>query len=221
MVVCGPGLWLLGRAKGLDLTAVAAAGLLFGARRWHRDTALPQVRRDAALAGRYRRETRFYAGCDVSLIKPFCGAATALIVVCGLAGCSGAVIDGGAQAQPINHGCVDDSKLCVDQRQAALKTLQADRNKAWVKQPATVGAYATGVRMFAFKTEKARMTCDELSVGRREADGAPGVLRSSQAKGLSPAQVSRSLMFAQEVGKELDRERSRRCADGVGLRRGV
>jgi hypothetical protein len=183
---------------------------------------LPQVRRDAALAGRYRRETRFYAGCNVSVTKPFSGAATVLIVVCGLGGCSGAVIDGGAQAPVVNHGCVDDSKQCVDQRQAALRTLQADKSRVWVKQPATVGAYATGVRMFAFKTEKTRMTCDELGVGRREADSAPGVLRSGQAKGLTPAQVSRSLMFAHEVGKELDRERQRRCpTDGVGLRRGV
>jgi hypothetical protein len=140
-----------------------------------------------------------------------------------LAGCSGAVIDGNAgSAAMVDHGCVDDSKACIDQRQAALRALQNDKTRSWVRQPANAASYATGVRMFAFKTEKARLTCDELGAGRREADGAPGMLRSSQARGLTPAQVSRGMMFATEVGKELDRERQRRCAtDGVGLRRGV
>lgn len=145
-------------------------------------------------------------------------------VVTVLAGCSGAVIDGGSDSQvAINHGCVDDSKGCIDQRQAQLRALQADRTRGWVKQPASAASYATGVRLFAFKIEKTRLSCDELGAGRREADGAPGILRSSQARGLTPAQVSRGLMFATEVSKELERERARRCpTDGVaGLRRGV
>jgi hypothetical protein len=140
-----------------------------------------------------------------------------------LGGCGGSVIDGAAgSAATIDHGCVDDSKACIDQRQAALRALQNDKSRSWVKQPASASSYATGVRMFAFKTEKTRLTCDELGAGRREADGAPGLLRSSQARGLTPAQVSRGLMFATEVSKELERERQRRCpVDGAGLRRGV
>ena len=141
-----------------------------------------------------------------------------------LTACSGAVIDGsgggGGGAPTANHGCVDDSKGCIDQRQASLRALQADRSRSWVRQPASINAYATGVRMFAFKTEKTRMTCDELSIGRREAENAPGILRSPQAHGLNPATVSRSLMFAHEVGRELDREQQNRCAAG-GLRRTV
>ena len=149
--------------------------------------------------------------------------AVLLAAALALAGCSGAVIDGSNDAgAPVNHGCVDDSKHCIDQRQAALRILQADKTRGWIKQPATAATYATGVRLFAFKTEKTRLTCDELGLGRREADGAPGILRSAQARGLTPAQVSRGLMFASEVGKELDRERQRRCGGGeVGLRRGV
>ena len=137
----------------------------------------------------------------------------ALLLVCAaaLAGCSGAVTQSEGWAPITNHGCVDDSKACIDQRQATLRTLQADKTRGWVRQPANVNAYATGVRLFAFKTEKARMTCDELGLGRREADGAPGVLRSPQANGLNPAVVSRSLMFATEVSRDLGREQQRRC----------
>ncbi len=140
-----------------------------------------------------------------------------------LAGCSGAVVDGsaGAGSPTAHHGCVDDSKGCIDQRQASLRGLQADRTRSWIRQPASINSYATGVRLFAFKTEKSRLTCDELTIGRREADGAPGILRSPQASGLNPATVSRGLMFATEVGRELDREQQRRCAGGGGLRRSV
>ena len=133
-----------------------------------------------------------------------------MVAAATLAGCSGSVVDGTSGAA-VNHGCVDDSKACIDQRQASLKALQADKSRGWVKQPASVNSYATGVRLFAFKTEKARLSCDELGLGRREADSAPAVLRSPQATGLNPATVSRGLMFANEVGKELDREQQRRC----------
>ena len=150
------------------------------------------------------------------------GAAIALVLTATLAACSGSVVDGSNAGGPAasHHGCVDDSKFCIDQRQASLRQLQSDRSRSWVRHPASLNSYATGVRMFAFKTEKTRLSCDELSVGRREAESAPSVLRSSQAQGLGPATVSRSLMFAHEVGRELDREQQRRCGPG-GLRRTV
>ena len=136
-----------------------------------------------------------------------------LLSACALlfAGCSGSVSESTSNSPLNTHGCVEDSKACIDQRQAALRTLQSDASRGWVRQPATVNAYATGVRMFAFKTEKTRLTCDELGIGRREADNAPGILRSPQATGLSPAVVSRSIMFASEVSHDIVREQQRRC----------
>ena len=121
------------------------------------------------------------------------------------------VSDGTTGSPVVNHGCVDDSKACIDQRQATLRTLQSDKSRGWVRQPASVNSYATGVRLFAFKTEKARLTCDELAIGRREADGAPGILRSPQAHGLNPAVASRGMMFATDVSRDLNREQQRRC----------
>jgi hypothetical protein len=127
-----------------------------------------------------------------------------------VAACSASVVETAAPSAQ-NYGCIDDSKQCIDQRQATLRTLQADRTRAWVRQPASVGSYATGVRLFAFKTEKQRLSCDELAVGRREADLAPGVLRGPQAQGMQPGIVARGLMFAGDVSKELSREAQRRC----------
>lgn len=136
--------------------------------------------------------------------------AYALLAALALGACASAEPDVAMPSRP-SVGCVDDSKQCIDQRQAALRTIMADKNRSWVKQPATPEAYASGVRLFAFKGRKKEMTCDELAHGRREADAAPGVLRGPSAAGLSPAQISRSAMLAEEVSKELAIEMKRRC----------
>jgi hypothetical protein len=62
--------------------------------------------------------------------------------------------------------------------------------------------------LFAFRSKKGEMSCEELALARREADGAPKALKGAQ--GLSPAQISRASMFAGEVGRELGTEMKRR-----------
>jgi hypothetical protein len=106
--------------------------------------------------------------------------------------------------------CVDDSKECVDQRQTTLNSFLSDQDRKWVKEPVSAQAHASGVRLFAFRTRKKELSCEELAMGRREADSVPKTLKG--AKDLSPAQISRTNMLAAEVGKELAAEmRSRRC----------
>jgi hypothetical protein len=123
------------------------------------------------------------------------------------AACSGPELT--ADSGPAGLSCVDDSPECVGRRQAALRQLVAAEDRGWVRQPATPAAYASGVRLFAFKAKKKELTCDELAHGRREADGAAGVLKG--AGGLTPAQVSRGTMLAAEVSRELGSEFGRRC----------
>ena len=123
---------------------------------------------------------------------------------------------GGGSVEPVTEtraglACVDDSRQCIDQRGAALKSMLADRERRWVREPATPEAYASGVRLFAFKGRKQDLTCDELAQGKREADAGPGVLRGAGASRLSPAQVSRGAMLSGEVSKELGQEMKRRC----------
>jgi hypothetical protein len=107
-------------------------------------------------------------------------------------------------------GCVDDSPHCVAERGNALRGLMADKSKAWVRSPATPAAYASGVRLWAFKQKKRDLNCDELSYARREADAAAPALRSANGS-LTPAQISRGIMLAQDVSKELGNEFGRRC----------
>jgi hypothetical protein len=107
--------------------------------------------------------------------------------------------------------CVDDSATCIARRKAALGALLADEKRTWVREPATAAAHASGVRIFAFRTLKRKLTCEELGVGEREAGAAPAALRGGGGRDLTPAQVSRGVMLAGEVGRELGKESRRRC----------
>lgn len=139
--------------------------------------------------------------------------ATLLLAVCAVAaGCAGSQAPEVATHSGLH--CVDDSPECIGRRQQTLRHMTSDQTRSWVRQPASADAYASGVRMFAFKTKKKELSCDELAHGRREADAAPGVLRGPSAKGLTTAQVARGIMFAQDVGRELGNEMGRRCRRG-------
>lgn len=135
------------------------------------------------------------------------GLAVAALFVCACSGSAPPDIRSGLS-------CVDDSAHCVGQRQSALRALVADQDRSWVRETPSPAAYASGVRLFAFKTRKSELSCAELAIGRREAEGAGYALRAGLGSGLTPAQVSRGKMFASEVGRELAREQSRRCGKG-------
>ena len=106
--------------------------------------------------------------------------------------------------------CVDDSPECVEQRQATLKAMLADKDRAWVKEPATPQAHASGVRLFAFRSKKRNSPARSWRTAAKRRKARPRRSRASQ--GLSPAQISRAVMFAAEVNKELAVEmKKRRC----------
>jgi hypothetical protein len=136
-------------------------------------------------------------------------AAGAIALCLAAPACTGFIDAGDTRA---GLSCVDDSPECVAQRQATLKSLLADKDHAWVKEPVTPAAHASAVRLFAFRSKKRELSCQQLAIGRREADAVAKTLRGPDGKGLSAAQVSRATLFAAEVGKELAAEmRARRC----------
>jgi hypothetical protein len=132
------------------------------------------------------------------------------LVSVGLTGCSGADVSTEVISRP-GLGCIDDSPRCIAERQGVLKVYMADKNKAFVREQATPTAYASGVRLWAMKSRKRELTCDELNHGRREADAAAPILRGPGGQGMTPAQISRGIMLAQEVSKELGNEHGKRC----------
>jgi hypothetical protein len=134
----------------------------------------------------------------------------AVLLAVGVGACSG--VDTGSNAGARGGlACVDDSKQCIERRSAALRSIMGDRERRWVKEPATPEAYASGVRLFAFKERKKELTCEELAIGRREAEAAPLALRGPAGARLTPAQVSRGVLLGTEVSRELTAELKRRC----------
>jgi hypothetical protein len=124
-------------------------------------------------------------------------------------GCSSSNVEFTNVSSSLN--CVDDTPQCVSSRQAALRTLVADKNRGWIRQPADASAHASGVRLFALRQKRRELTCDELAHGKREADTAPAVLRASAGR-LTHAQISRGVILAGEVSRDLAREQAKRCA---------
>jgi hypothetical protein len=133
-----------------------------------------------------------------------------MITAAASAGC-GFGLDSGPGSHVGGLSCIDDSPQCIDQRKSALTSIINDKERKWVREQPTPAAYASGVRLFAFKHHKRQLTCDELAIGRREADSANAVLRGPEAGNLTPAQVSRGLMLGAEVSRELAAEMQRRC----------
>ena len=127
----------------------------------------------------------------------------------GLLGCAGSEPLDVAPRAGLN--CVDDSSHCISQREKVFDSYMADKSRAWVKQPASPDAYASGVRLFALTKKRKELSCDELTHGKREADAGPTTLRSQAGGRLTPAQVARGVMLAGEVSRDLGREFDKRC----------
>lgn len=142
-------------------------------------------------------------------IAPIALAPIAVFLALAATGC--ASLDSPDQSPNAGFQCVDDSMECIQRRQAALRQLVGDKERKWVKEAPSAEAYASGVRLFALKSKKRELTCDELVHARKEADGAPRALRAAQGTSLTPAQVSRGAMLAAEVSRELGNEFNKRC----------
>lgn len=125
-----------------------------------------------------------------------------------MTGCAGS--DDASLDARAGLSCVDDTPECVSRRQTTLKSMTTDATRAWIKEPASPEAYASGVRLFAFKAKKKELSCDELAHGRREAEAAGPALAGAGTR-LTPAQAARGRMLASEVARELAGEFNRRC----------
>ncbi|MEO1207362.1 MAG: hypothetical protein AAFV45_13640 [Pseudomonadota bacterium] len=139
-----------------------------------------------------------------AILTAVCG-----VLACALPGCAGGPSKAiGNPAEGLN--CIDDSARCVAKRQATLRYYMASPDRNWIRQRPDGAAYASGVRLFAYKRQKDKLSCSELKSGVNEANGAPRALKAAGGR-LTPAQVSRGKMLAQEVGRDLKREMRRRC----------
>jgi hypothetical protein len=129
-----------------------------------------------------------------------------LLIIAALVGCESPTIGTSSGLT-----CVDDSPMCIERRQQTLSYLIDSEDRAWIKAHPPAEAYASGVRLFAFQRKRKQLSCEELALAHGEAERAPGILRGPEGAKLTPAQVSRGVILASEVARELAAEMKRRC----------
>lgn len=117
-------------------------------------------------------------------------------------------------------GCVDDSKHCIEMRGQALKAMLADSKRAWVTKPETPAAYATGVKLFAYRGTRDKMTCAELAHGREETRSMPQTLKPGSVPGMNDSRLAQVRDMSGQVNKELSKEFDRACISPTQAKRG-
>jgi hypothetical protein len=114
--------------------------------------------------------------------------------------------------QPRAQNALADPNACHDVRscEELLRVRVEGADRSWIGRPETPQALLTGVRMFAYRQLRPRMTCSELAAALRELSSVPSALQTPPA-GSKPEDVTRALGLAAKVHDELRAERDARC----------
>ena len=101
---------------------------------------------------------------------------------------------------------------CVSVAQCAsvLKAMIDDPNRAWMRQPASAATLANGVRLFAYRALRQRLSCNELTTALHEVTIAAAAF-SGPVSGLQRDQIDRARRLSADVESELKTERAGRC----------
>jgi hypothetical protein len=104
-----------------------------------------------------------------------------------------------------------NAELCGEQTCAALFRAMIDSpDRAWIRERDTPARLATGVRIYAYRTLRPRLTCEELSLGIKDVIQAAAAL-SYPVEGFASEQLTRLQIVAAQVETELRAERKARC----------
>jgi hypothetical protein len=91
-----------------------------------------------------------------------------------------------------------------------LRSMTETADRSWISRPETPQGLLTGVRMFAFRTLRPKLTCAELGIALEQLRGVPAALRPPPA-GSTPEDIARTTRLAAEVHDELRAENENRC----------
>lgn len=118
----------------------------------------------------------------------------------------------GGEAPPRPASDRDEASCTgVETCASVLKAMVADTDRTWIDRPATPTVLANGVRLFAYRALRSKLSCGELATALSEVETAARSF-SGPVGGLQPEQVRRVRGLSIEVGGELRTERERRCA---------
>jgi hypothetical protein len=114
--------------------------------------------------------------------------------------------------------------VSVDQCASVLKAMVDDADRAWVNWPASAKTLANGVRLFAYRSLRPKLTCRELTTALHELAIAMAAF-AGPVSGLEQGEVDRARALTGQVEGELKTERVARCRNAAGqaldIRRGA
>jgi hypothetical protein len=121
--------------------------------------------------------------------------------------------------QPANEtACVN-----VDECASVLKAMIDDPERAWMDRPANAATLANGVRLFAYRALRPKLTCSELTTAFHEVSIGMAAFAGPVA-GLAPDQVERARLLTAQVEAEIKAERAQRCnatGQAIDIRQGA
>ena len=113
------------------------------------------------------------------------------------------------------HLAQETACVSVDQCASVLKAMIDDPNRAWLSWPASATTLANGVRLFAYRALRSKLTCGELTTAVHEVTIAMAAFAGPVA-GLQKSQIDRARMLTAQVEEELKTERAGRCENATG-----
>lgn len=127
----------------------------------------------------------------------------ALLLLAGCAALEGGAVFSFGTAEP--NPPVADPDACGSPQDCAaqLKQLVKDPKREWVGVPQSADGYSNGVRLFAYRALRGKLTCGEL---QRAVEDTKAAMAS-----LDKPAYQRTHTLASEVNRELTSERSKRC----------
>jgi hypothetical protein len=105
--------------------------------------------------------------------------------------------------------------ISVDQCASVLKAMIDDPDRSWMRRPASATTLANGVRLFAYRTLRPKLSCSELTTALHELTIARAAYAGPVA-GLQKSQIDRARALSAEVDSELRTERANRCRGSTG-----
>jgi hypothetical protein len=121
--------------------------------------------------------------------------------------------------QPANEtACVN-----VEDCASVLKAMIEDPERGWMTRSADATTLANGVRLFAYRALRPKLSCIELTTAFHEVSIGMAAFAGPVA-GLAPHQVERARLLTAQVEVELKLERAQRCnatGQAIDIRQGA
>jgi hypothetical protein len=140
--------------------------------------------------------------CFLALVST---AGLLVICGCGAPGSGFALFPGMVTAEKSSSEGSRDADGCSTPEKCAaeLKIMLSDPIRNWVGQQQSPDGYANGTRLFAYRSLRKKLTCDELGRALVEIEAVSPSLQAARYE------AARKLMS--EVRRELSEERTKRC----------